>query len=286
MLNLRKQIIKSLVVLSFIALSGYAYSGLPFNNLEGVGGAAFNPFAYTAGLPWVDSKDSTDQGFKQYISKPQIGSWYVNLGKIGGDWTSFSVSETFFKRLEVSYGHEIVALNGAKTIKKDSFGTKLQLISENQFDTQWVPAVAVGGIFKRTTGATSVVPSSKDSGSDFYLVATKLITQTPKPLLVSGGVLSTDARTTGVLGYDSKRKVTAFGNADVVLNEKFAVGAEYKQGARFPTFKNANYYDAHLIFFPTKDLSLILAYVNGGNEKSKSTVGVGEGFVLSAQYQF
>ena len=29
-------------------------AGVPLNNLQGTGGIAFNPLAYTAGLPWND----------------------------------------------------------------------------------------------------------------------------------------------------------------------------------------------------------------------------------------
>lgn len=65
------------------------------------------------------------------------------------------------------------------------------------------------------------------------------------------------------------------------------MGAEYKQGARFENgFKNANYWDAHVAFFAGPNLTLIGAYVYTGSEKSVSRVGLGDGFVLSAQYAF
>lgn len=31
-----------------------AVAGVPLNNLQGTGGIAFNPLAYTAGLPWSE----------------------------------------------------------------------------------------------------------------------------------------------------------------------------------------------------------------------------------------
>ena len=65
-----------------------------------------------------------------------------------------------------------------------------------------------------------------------------------------------------------------------------AVGFEYKQGADFGAFKNANYYDAHVAWFANKNLTLVAAYVNTGDVKSTSKVGLGDGFVLSAQYAF
>jgi hypothetical protein len=91
---------------------------------------------------------------------------------------------------------------------------------------------------------------------------------------------------TGVFGFDNDRDYTFFGNLDVIPLSKLAVGVEYKQGAKFDDFKNANYWDAHLAWFATNNLSLIAAYVNAGDEKSTSKVGLGDGFVLSAQNAF
>jgi len=277
--------IAGLFVTTALLLAGIAQADLPFNNLQGVGGAAFNPLAYPSGNAWNTDKTSTDEIFKpeNIFSKPQFGAWYVNLGDVDVNWTAFGVSETLFKRLELSYGHEVISPAYGPSINKDNLGAKLLLIKENEWDSPFVPAVSVGAILKKTSDTGAGVD---DTGSDFYLVATKLITQTPKPVVISGGVLSTDARATGVFGYDDDRDVTLFGNVDVVLHPKVAIGAEYKQGADFGSYKDADYWDAHVVFFPNNNLSIIAAYVNAGDEKSTSKVGLGDGFVLSAQYKF
>ena len=66
----------------------------------------------------------------------------------------------------------------------------------------------------------------------------------------------------------------------------FAAGFEYKQGAHFSDFKNADYWDAHVAWFASKNLTLIGAYVNAGDKNSSSKVGLGDGAVVSAQYAF
>jgi hypothetical protein len=48
----------------------------------------------------------------------------------------------------------------------------------------------------------------------------------------------------------------------------------------------ADYWNAHLAWFANKNLTLVGAYVNAGDEKSTSRVGLGDGFVLSVQYAF
>ena len=274
-------ILAALLTLVFGSLTSRAFAGAPFINLEGVGGVAFNPLAYLA------DSDGDDSHFKfgktEIIGKPRFGAWYVSLDKVKVDWTAIGVADTFFKRLEVSYGYETIAQDNATTKRKNNLGAKLLLLPENSFNTKFLPAVSVGSIFKHTSNVGAGVDVS---GVDYYLVATKLITQLPRPVLVSGGLLSTKGKVTGVFGYDKNRAETLFGNIDVILPWDFIAGFEYKQGARYKDFKNANYWDAHVAWTPNKNISLILAYVNAGNYKSSSVTGLGNGVVLSAQYAF
>ena len=260
-------------------------AGPPFNNLEGVGGVAFNPLAYTAGQP-VDTNGAA------WYSKPQVGTWYVHLGDDNINWESFGIAETFGGRLELSYAYEAIRLGPQvplaqpddKNISKNNIGAKLLVIRENEGGVPYVPAVSVGSIWKTTDD--NVLGNT--AGFDYYAVATKLITQTPVPLLLSGGLLSSDEEVTGVLGHNREHDVTWFGNVDIIPVSCIATGFEYKQGSRFDNgVKNANYWDAHLAYFASPNLTLIGAYAYTGRDYTESQkIGLGGGFVLSAQYQF
>lgn len=280
-MNKYNQFVNTLALVgAFLLLAPFGYGGVPLNNLEGVGGVAFNPLAYPAG----QNKDSVAESnsWQDVFSKPQFGAWYTYLGDVNVDWTAIGVAETLFNRLEVSYGYELIAPNG-KNIRKSNVGAKLLLIPENIGGQNYIPAVSVGSIWKYTT---PVVTDIAGNAFDFYAVATKLITQLPLPVLLSAGVLLTKGRTTGVFGYDDERATTFFGNIDVIPLSSVAVGLEYKQGARFSDFNNADYRDAHLAWFASKNLTLVGAYVNAGSEDSTASVGLGNGLVLSAQYAF
>jgi hypothetical protein len=270
---------KKLIVVSLVVLAGVftnmVLAGVPLNNLEGVGGIAFNPLAYTAGT----SGDS-NSSFGDILSKPQIGAWYVHLHEVGIDWTTFGIAETIFKRVEVSYGHETIGWSNHETIDKDNFGAKVLLLPEGDV----LPAISIGGVWKQTT--FDVVPDAHKSGADYYLVGTKLVKALPLPVLLSGGVLSTQGQTTGVLGFNDSRKEVLFGNVDVLPLPNVAVGFEYKQGAHFDNFKNADYWDTHVAWFVNPNLTLVAAYVYTGDSKSTSKVGLGDGAVLSIQYAF
>lgn len=252
-----------------------ALAGVPFNNLQGAGGAAFNPLAYPAGQNAAEGDDSP-------LGKPQFGAWYVNLGDVDVDWTTFGAAVTAFKRLELSYGYELIAPDG-ENVKKSNLGAKLNLIPENWGGKNFVPAVSAGTIWKTTS---EVADGTDDSAFDFYVVATKLVAQTPWPVLLSAGVLNSKEQVTGVFGYNADSDTTFFANVDVIPVSFLALGAEFKQGGDYGDFNNASYYNLHAAWFVNPNLTLIGAYVNAGDEKSTTQAGLGEGAVLSAQYAF
>ena len=262
-----------------------AGAGVPLNSLDGSGGIAFNPLAYPAGQNADPADTST---VSKVLSKPQFGVWYVNLGDPHINWGTVGVAETVFKRLELSYGREIVAINGtgSNTWTKNTLGSKLLLVEENQGGYNFIPALAIGAKWKNTDANNPGLSGWSSSGVDGYVVASKLITQLPRPVLISGGLLETKELVTGVLGFDDEYKLTYFGNVDVLPFDFLAVGVEYKNGAQYGDFKNANYWDAHVAWFVNKNLTLVAAYVNTGDYDNTSKVGFGGGVVLSAQYAF
>jgi hypothetical protein len=276
------------VVLGFIAVST-AHAGAPFNNLEGVGGVAYNPLAYLAGSKSNDPDkagiDNSPIGeVTRYFGKPQFGVWYVNLSDVRVNWFATGVSDTILDRVEVSYGFENVNQVDAKSHNKQNIGAKLLVLPENFNDWKFLPAVSIGGIYKYTDNVLG--GKTLHDGWDGYLVASKTITELPVPVIVSGGVLLTNSYATGVFGYDKQSRLTGIANVDVVLPGNLVAGFEYKQGPDFNSFKNADYWDVHLAWLANKNLSLIAAYTYAGDNKSTKETGLGNGFVISAQYAF
>ena len=156
----------------------------------------------------------------------------------------------------------------------------------------WVPAVAVGAVWKYTDSKTVDALGLDDNGFDYYAVASKLITQTPVPVLLSAGLLYTDEVVNGVVGHNHY-DVVAFGNIDILPAENVAIGLEYKQGADVGSgIRNHDYWDGHVAWFVTKKLTLVAAFAETGDKdkyyrrRSAKNLGVGSGLVLSVQYQF
>ena len=304
------KIVRTVISLSAAALTSAAvYGGVPLNNLQGTGGIAFNPLAYTAGLPWDDdgggdstnAVEKTDSALNGKVSRPQVGAWYVNLNDAGINWWAGSAAITFADRVEVSGGYGFINAHkyGDKSINTYNVGAKLKFLDENAFDTSWVPALAVGGVWKYTDSRTVEAFRLDDNGFDGYVVASKLITQTPVPVLLSAGLLLSDEVVNGVVGHNDY-DVVAFGNIDVLPAENVAIGLEYKQGVDAGdtratgghSIRNHDYWDAHVAWFVTKNLTLVAAFAETGDKDkfyrkgSVKNLGVGSGAVFSIQYQF
>lgn len=262
---------------------GAAQAGAPFVGLDGVGGIAFNPVAYIAGTPTADS----------FVGKPIVGMWYVSLGGASIDWNSFGIATSLGKRVEVSYGYEACAVEKLSNIHKNTFAAKVLVVNENAGGTAWVPAISFGAKHKNTT--YNVGPNGKSDGYDYYVVATKLITQLPKPVLISAGAQSTQEQVTGFIGFNKERATIIYGNVDIIPASWLCVGVEYRTGPDYGkaggNYKDANYYNLHAAYFASKQLSLAAAYTNAGKNtwnggEAGDKLGFGGGFVVSMQYTF
>jgi len=286
------KLLRVAAALSFAAAAiGTAYGGVPLNNLQGSGGIAFNPLAYTAGQPWEGGDTNS---LNDIVSKPQAGAWYVNLNDADINWGAFGAAFTVAKRLELSAGYELVNARkyGDTSINKYNLGAKFRLLDENAFDSPWVPAIAVGGIYKYTDSRTVKALNLDHDGFDAYAVASKLVKQTPVPVLLSAGVLFTDEVVNGVVGHNDYG-TAFFGNIDILPAKNIAIGIEYKQGARVGDgIRNHDYWDGHVAWFVDDSLTLVAAFVQTGDKDkfyrdgSTKNLGVGSGLVFSVQYQF
>ena len=265
------------LLISSALLATSAVAGVPLNGLQGDGGIAFNPVAFVAGTYAEES---------QTISAPQVGTWYTRLDSADIDWAAVSASFSIEKRLELSYGYGWTDANkyGDDSVSTHNIGAKLVLLQDGAFDLKWFPAVAAGAIYKHTDAATADALGLDKDGADFYAVATKLVGDAPVPILLSAGVLYSDEVVNGVVGHGDYG-FGWFGNVNLIPVSWLTVGAEYKSGIDADKVENHDYYDLHAAWFVNPALTLVAAYVDTGS-KSGSRLGVGDGFVLSAQYQF
>jgi len=285
--NTVKHTIKTALLGAVLAVSA-VQAGVPLNSFQGTGGLGYNPIAYVAG----SYASNPTNKFEELVSRPQVGLWYISFYEESINWTAASASFSVAKRLELSYGYGVIGNATPDLINTHNLGAKYNLIPENSLETKWIPAVSVGGIYKHTSSdlLTRGVGLKKDGG-DFYAVASKLITQTPLPVLISGGLLATDEYVYGVLGHGNY-DVTGIGSITVLPLSNVGVGVEYKQGADIGNsaagkLGNADYWNLHVAWFVNDSLSVVAAYgYTGDRNNGLDEKGLGQALALSVQYGF
>jgi hypothetical protein len=229
--------------------------------VEGASGGGLVPWATITGYGSRDSYGAnahyTYVGTQDY----QLGSYGVAVGI--ADRVELSLAKQRFTG-------SLAPLNNLR-IEQDIFGAKIKLAGDLVYDQDsWMPQVAAGVMFKRNNGigglgAVSSVKSlgaKSESGIDYYLAATKLFLD--QSLLVDLTVRATKANQMGILGFggDKSDRYQAMLETSVayLLNRKLAVGAEY-----LTADNEKDYYDVFIAWFPSKNLSLTLAYVSLGD---------------------
>lgn len=235
--------------------------------VEGAGGGGLTPWALITGYGSRDSYGAN--------------AHYTYLATQDYTLTSYGVAVGILDRLELSVAKQefyggAAPLNDLK-ITQDIVGIKLKLAGDAVYDQdRWLPQIAAGVMFKRNNGIGGLGPvtsvkqlgAASDAGIDYYLSATKLLLA--QSLLLNGTVRLTKANQMGLLGFGGDRgdRYQAMGefSAAYLIQRDLALGVEYRMKPRnLAADPEKDYYDAFLAWFPSKNLSLTLAYVALGD---------------------
>jgi len=185
---------------------------------EGETGVFVTPLAYTA-------SSETEK------YHPVVAYHYLDAGPVIGNFNEASVEIGLGKRFELGYTHEFHD-QGDQPLSYlwqngfEIFNGKFNVLPENSFKRNWMPAISVGFIARngvRNVGdyegtATAVSPNtSGHTNGDIYGVGSKLLKNRFVPVLLTGGVRGTDAELWGMGGSAPNWKACAFGSAAFVF---------------------------------------------------------------------
>lgn len=244
--------------------SGKLFATGGVSQIEGAGGGGLAPWALITG----------------YGTENQIGgsafATIVNLDDYR--LTSTGAAVGFYDRVELSFAqHQFntravgaaLGLGAGYKFKQDIFGVKVKLVGDAIYDQdRWLPQIAVGLQHKKSANGNvlSALGIPHDSGTDFYLTASKLFID--QRILVNAGVRFTKANQIGILGFggplNNKLKPEFEGSVAFLVRRNLAIGVEGRTKRDNLGFDEGNAYDAFIAWFPTKNASLTLAYVDLG----------------------
>lgn len=201
-------------------------------NWEGQTGIFVTPLAYTAASP------------KNNIGKPILSYHFLNAGEVLGNFHTASVTVGMASRVEFGYTrafHQSGETPALSPLWDKGFNIvhgKVNLIPENAGEHRWPPAITVGFVARTQVHNVSGVLADKDyNNNDFYVVATKTVTQTKKvPLVLNAGFRATNGSVYGVTGTAPAYKGRLFGAAAFVVKgpakSTIVLGAEIAQQPR------------------------------------------------------
>jgi len=198
-------------------------------NWEGQTGAFVTPFAYTSA--------SSSNG----IGRPDVAFHYLNGGSVLGNFYEISGTIGFLSRVELGYSRALSSLGSNSELSPlfqggfNIFHGKVNLLRENQGKHNYLPAISAGFAARTQVQRVGGVISGKEtSNGDFYVVATKTITEIKQlPIVANAGFKVTNSSVLGIAGNAPDWQGGVFGALGFVLpgpaKSKIVVGSEALQ---------------------------------------------------------
>jgi len=266
---------------------------LPLHQIGGSGGVFVTLSAYIVNPPRNG----------ELVGRPAVGFSYANLGH-GENLEAPTISESPFKRLELSYGWDRFGLGDLpqalrnaglvnyhqNEVQLHNFNARLQVLKEDEFDQKWIPALTFGAHYKYNDGISEVNNEvfgllashgiTRNHGLDYTLYASKMFTQLPAPVLLQLGGRTTEGVWEGLGGFTDSYNFAFEGNAAVFLSHSFALAAEYKQQPKDYrpigglVQKADDWWTLDIVYIVNKHMTLAAGYAHFGKMLNHEDNGV------------
>jgi len=221
--------------------SVFASPPLPKHGVEGSGGIFSTYSAYLV--------NPAEEG--KVIGLPAVSVIGVYLGN-GRNLSAFTITETFWDRLELGYGLDRFdtgdlndEIERATTLRPSddavelhNFNLRLKLLKEGCLG-EWSPTVTFGIHYKYNPdimdinrdllGTIRSIGIKDNDGLDYTLYASKMLSLCGRPLMLNAGLRSTEAAHIGLLGFTDERRIVAEGSVCFMPLDRVVLAAEYRQ---------------------------------------------------------
>ena len=236
------------------------------SQLEGSAGGGLTPWAVIGGYGTDD-----EIGANAFYTRVNTGAYHLD---------DAGVMVGFYNRVELSFAEQrfnteqvggLLGLGDGFTFKQNIVGLKVRVAGDLVVNSDSaMPQISVGIQYKKNNqpGVLAFVGAKNDSGTDFYVTATKLFLA--DGLLINGTVRFTKANQIGILGFGGDKndsyKPQLEVSAAYLLSQKWAVGLEYRMKPdNLGIATEDNWFDAFVAYAPNKHVSFTVAYADLGN---------------------
>nr|WP_243830348.1 DUF3034 family protein [Caballeronia sp. SBC1] len=236
------------------------------SEIEGAAGGGLTPWAVIGGYGTASQLGGNAHG--TYVRTQDFAQSTYGVAVGVANRVEFSLARQTFDTRDAGAK---LGLGSNFKFNQDIFGMKVRLIGDAVLDQDtWVPQVAAGIQFKHNEQGDIVnaVGAASNSGTDFYLSATKLLLE--QSVLLNGTLRFTKANQFGLLGFGGDKsnayRAEFEASAAYMLSKSLAIGGEYRTKPDNLSFaREQNAYDAFVAWAPTKHVSLTAAYVALGD---------------------
>jgi hypothetical protein len=254
------------------------------SEVEGAAGGGLTPWAVIGGYGTASQLGANAHGTYIRTQDYALGTWGVTVGV--ANRVELSLARQSFDTRDV--GAQL-GLGENFKFNQNIFGVKVRVLGDAVLDQDtWIPQIAAGLQFKHNEQGDIVkaVGAASNSGTDFYLTATKLLLA--QSLLLNGTLRFTKANQFGLLGFggDKSNAYHAEFESSIayLVSKNVAVGGEYRMKPNNLSFaREQDAYDAFVAWAPNKHVSLTAAYVALGDI---ATAKNQHGFYVSLQAGF
>jgi len=234
--------------------------------LEGAAGGGLTPWAVIGGYGTDD-----EIGANAFYTRVNTGAYHLD---------DAGVMIGIYNRVELSFAQQrfnteqvggLLGLGDGFTFQQNVIGVKVRVAGDLVVNSDsWMPQISVGVQHKKNNqpAVLAFVGAKDDSGTDYYVTATKLFLA--DGLLINGTLRFTKANQIGILGFGGDKndsyKPQLEISAAYLLNQKWAVGAEYRMKPdNLGIAREDNWFDAFVAYAPNKHVSFTVAYADLGN---------------------
>ena len=227
------------------------------SQIEGSGGGGIVPWAQLAGY-------ATEESISASAACSRVTVKEFSLDSCG-------VQANFYDRIELSYAKQTFEVNPLKLdLKQTIIGAKINLFGDLVYTS--MPQISLGIQSKslKTSDVAFALGAEKDSGTDVYIAASKLHLGFINGYNWLWNITArhTKANQIGLLGFggaNEKAKIQLEASTAILLDRHLAIGVEYRQKPDNLGLGENHWKDIFVAWFPNKNLSVTLAYVDLGS---------------------
>ncbi|WP_206486207.1 DUF3034 family protein [Thalassotalea sp. G2M2-11] len=242
-------------IISSTCLAGGKILATPgVSQVEGAGGGGLVPWAQLAGYATENTIAASAFCTQATVKDFQLDSCGAQLN--------------FYDRLELSFAQQNFDVNPLSlSLSQQIIGVKYRLYGDVVY-SHW-PQLSLGIQHKTldTPDIAFALGAQHDSGTDIYIAASRLHLGliAGYNFLWNATIRYTEANEMGLLGFGGSNGGGGFEaeiSAAVLINKHFAIGAEYRQKPDNLGLGESDWSDIFIAWFPNKNASITLAYVN------------------------